>query len=378
MNSGLGSSPGEGSSGSLSLGQGWLWPAVFVAIVLVLLYIPAHNPTAGPLGDLITGTALLYAAGLSIAAVRLLRGVILRLGGSRDPIVLLGSGPDPLTSPVVGARWRLAAVVAGLVGPAAVAVVAGSTAAGLDPAAPAHAIATLVLGVNVVVSAGALVLAPGFPGWALALALADGTGASVDQRLWRAARLARAVGVPILLGVTLLAALLGDPMLMVLGIVFAFLTWSGGQLAAGQDATARFLAGHVAGDLARPITAQAAPDEPVAGLLACLRMATFVALIEGDGGIVGAIGPRQLAGVSGARLDDRCAALMVPLESLRLFGPTAAAVDVLPELARHGFALVRETDGLGYVEAQDLGRQVRIWLDLRERGSALAGRPHGE
>ena len=369
MNLGHVSGRREGSSGWLSLGQGWLGSAVFAGLALGLLYVPAHDPTAGPFSVLVTTAAMLYAVGLSIAAVRVLRGVILRLGGSREPIVLLGTGPDPLTSPDVGARWRLAAVAAGVVGPTALGIVAGSAAAAMDPATPAHAISTLVLGVNVAVAAGALVMVPGLPGWALALALADATGASPDQRQSRAARLARAVGVPILLGVVLGAVLLGDPMLLALGVALAFLTWTGGQLAARQDATARFLAGHVAGDLARPITTNAGPDEPVASLLARLRTDASVALIEGGAGIAGAVGPRQLAGVAGARLDDPCAALMVPLGSLRILGPTAGAVDVLQELARHGFALVRGTDGLGYVEAEDLGRQVRVWQAIRERRS---------
>lgn len=360
--------------GWVTLGTGWQWPAAFVAIMLLFLYVPAHDPSAGAVSDLAATAALLYVAGLSIVGVRLLRGLILRAGGSRDPIVLLGSGPDPLISGAIRARWRLAAVAAGAVAPAAVAMAAFGLDPGGDPATPAHAIVSLALGVNLAVAAGVLVPAPGFPGWALLLAMVDATGVGPDRRLWRAARLARVVGVPIALVAAVLVGLLGDPMLMFLGLALAFLTWNGGQVAAARDATARFLGAHVAGDLTRPVVVRAAPDEPAANLLARARTDTFVATVEGDRGVVGAIGPRQVAGRTGRRLDERCSELMVSLESLNLVNRSAPAGELLPELARHGFALVREPDGLGYVEAADVGRQVRIWLTLRER-PASAGNP---
>lgn len=363
----------EAAAGPVTLGSGWLWPAAFVAMFVALFYMPGHNPSSAGSDDLVATIAVLYVVGLSVVGVRLVRGVILRAGGSREAIVLLGSGPDPLVSEVVRPRWRLAAVAAGALAPFAAAVVAARLAAVADPATNAHAIASLALGVNSVIAAGVLVPAPGFLGWALLLGVVDAAGARPDQRIRRGARVAQSVGVPILLVAGASAALLGDPMLMFLGLVLGFLTWSGSQAAAAQDATVRFLAAHVAGDVARPLASHAAPDEPIGDLVARLRADNAVVAVEAGGGVVGAIGPLQLAAGGVGKRDERCTEEMVPLGSLRLLGPASPAVEVLPEIARYGFALVTGPDGLGYVEAGDLGRQIKIWIALSERRAG--GRP---
>ncbi len=370
MNTSSVPSSGARPMGWATLGSGWLWPAAFVAMFAALFYVPGHNPTSSGLDDLAATVAVLYVVGLVVVGVRLVRGFILRAGGSREPIVLLGSGPDPLVSGAIGPRWRLAAVAAGVVAPVVAAVAAGRLATITDPTTSAHLIASLALGVSAVVAAGVLIPAPGFPGWALLLGIVDAVGARPDQRVRRAARIARAVGVPILFAAGLAAALLGDPMLMFLGFALGFLAWTGSQAAAAQDATARFLAAHAAGEVARPLADHAGGDEPIADLLARLRTDFAVVAVEAGGGVLGAIGPRQLAARDASARDQRCGDTMVPLTSLRLLGPTSPAVDLLPEIARHGFALVRDPDGLGYVEASDLGRQIRIWVALGDRLAA--------
>ena len=353
-------------SDAITLGAGWLWPASVAALFIGLLYVPGHNPTSAIGDDLVATIAALYVAGLAVAGVRLVRGVILRAGGSHEPIVLLGAGADPLISDAVGPRWRLAALAAGAIMPVLAAVGAARLATLANPASSAHAIAELAVGLNVVIAAGVLVPTPGFPGWALVLALVDLARAPADRRVRRAARVTRSLGVLIVVGGGILSALLGDPMIALLGSVLGFLTWSGSQAAEAQDAAVRFVAAHRAGEVTRPLGASVAPDEPVGEVLSRLRRRTAVVAVEGGAGIVGALGPRQFAPAAASR-GRRCRDVMVPLESLRLLGPASPAVEVLPEIARQGFAIVRGPEGLEWVEAAELGRQVRVWSWLRER-----------
>ena len=358
---------GEQATGPITLGSGWAWPAAFVAILIALLYVPGHNPLAGGSDDLVTTIGALYAIALSVIAVRLVRGVVLRAGGSREPIALLGGGSDPLVSVGIRPRARVAAIAAGMAVSVVAALLAGRLASVADPAGSAHAIASLALGANAVISVRALLPIPGFPGWALLLALVDGAGTSLDRRVHRAAHVAQSIGVPVALAAGIAAGLLGDPMTMFLGSGLAFLIWTGSQARAAQDATERFLRAHLAGEVARPLVTSAGADEPVVDLVVRLSTDHAVATVEGGGGVLGAIGPRQMAAHEAAAHDKRCSDAMVPLASLRLLGSSSPAVELLPEIARHGFALTRSRDGLGYVEASDLGRQIRIWVALGDR-----------
>ena len=365
----------EQGAGPITLGSGWLWPAAFVAILVALLYVPSHNPRVGESDDLVTTIGALYVVALSVIAVRLVRGVVLRAGGSREPIVLLGGGPDPLVSAAIRPRWRVAAVAAGVTVSVAGAVLAARLAAVADPASSAHTIASLALGANAIIAARVLVPTPGFPGWALVLALVDAAGASLDRRVRQAARVAQSIGVPVSLAAGIAAGVLGDPMLMFLGFVLGFLTWTGSQAAAAQDAAGRFLGTHFAGEVARPLVTSAAADEPIGDLVARLTTDYAVVTVEAGGGVLGAIGPRQLALPAATVSGNRCGDMMVPLTSLRLLGPVSPAADVLPEIGRYGFALVRSRDGLAYVEASDLARQIRIWVTLGDRLAAKSARP---
>ncbi len=370
MNSTSAPPPGEQAGRKVSLGPGWLLPAALASVFVVLLYVPAHNPSTSGIDGLIAAMAILYVLGLSLTTPRLLRGAILRSGGSRDPIVLLGRGPDALTAESIRARWRLAAVAVSTVTSLAATLVAARLALVADPASYPHAVASLALGVNVAIAAGALVPAPGFTGWALVLGLVDASGARPDRRVGRAARLARFVGVPIMLTVGVAAALFGDPMFLVISFMFALITWTQTTVVVGQDATARFLAGHCAEDLIRPIINHVDPEETLDGLLARPRANCVVTIVEVHGCVLGAIGPRQIASrVSGSR-SDRCREVMVPIAALRPLAASSPAADLVPRLGRYGFALVAGPDGLGYVEVSDLATQIRIWVGLRERGVA--------
>lgn len=365
---------GDRSAGRLTFGTGWAWTVSIVVLFVALVYVPAHHPSRGGIDQLIASGAILYVLGLSVAVPRLLRGIILRAGGNRDPIVLLGRGPDPLVGDSIRARWRLGASVGSSIASLIAALVAARLMAGTDPATYAHAVASLALGVNLLTAAGILVPVPGFTGWALLLGLVDAVGVPSDRRVRRAARLARLVGIPVMLTMGVAAALVGDLMLLVVGLMLAFLIWTHSQAVVGQDGTMRFLAGHRAGDLVRPITSHVQPEETLDSLLARPRADHIVTTVEAGGGVLGAIGPRQISARAVVRHGERCRDVMVPVAELPLVAASSPAADLLPQLTGYGFAIVTGPDGLGYVEVSDLTTQIRIWLALRERG---AGRRSG-
>ena len=340
---------------------------MFVGLVVVLLWIPGHHPSSDGIQTAAAAIGTIYVLGLSVVAPRFVRGLVLRAGGAQDPIVLLGRGVDPIGAETIRARWRLAAVAA-----STIVSLAGSTVAAVIALLAAqesygHALAAVAFGASLAVGAAVLVPAPGFLGWALALGLVDAFGVASERRVLAAARIAQGVGAPLLMALGTAGALLGDPLAMILGFMLALVTWTRADLAAGQDAAVRFLACHTAGDVSRPITSHVAPDQSLDDLLEG-GAGSGVTLVEDDRGAVGAIGPRQI-GSRGLlrRQDERSDSLMVPLAAARLIGELAPAADVLPELARNGFALVRGSDGLGYVESTALSGQIRVWLALKER-----------
>ena len=346
---------------TLSLGSGWVWPAVLLTLFVSLVYLPAHHQSVGAGESFIAAIGGLYVIGLSVVLPRLVRGGILRLTGRRDPIVLLGRGSDPLVSAAVRPRWRLAAVGGGLLMSTAVALGSGVLVGVSDPATYAHALTGLALGVNVALAAATVVPVPGFAGWALLLALVDAAGIGADQRIRRAARVAQTIGFPAFLLLGVGAALLGDPMMLLTGFLLAMFTRTQTGLAVGRDAIARFLQSHEVGDVARPVTSHADADERVDDLVARLTEAAVVTLVETSGALVGAVGPRQLDGRDRVRGGQRCAELMVPLSKLPLLSASTPAAGLLSEVGRHGFALVRASDGLTYVEASDLLERIQAW-----------------
>lgn len=361
---------GQPGGATIALGAGWLWPAAFVAVFAWLIYLPAHHESRIPRDALVGAVGALYVIGLSVVVPRLVRGGILRLAGSREPIVLLGRGMDPLVMTAIPPRWRLGAIGAGALASTASAVGSAALAGIADPATDVHALVVLALVVNVAITAAIVVPIPGFTGWALLLALIDATRRPADQRIRRAARVAQTIGFPgfLLLGVG--AGLVADPTMMLTGFLLALFTWTGAERACAHDALARFLTGHGVGEIARPLTSRAASDEPIDDVAARLRTDSGVVAVEAGGGVLGAIGPRQFALRSVLKGDVRCSDAMVSLGSLRLLRPQLPAADVLAEFDRHGFALVITPDGLGYVEPADLRRQVAIWVALGDRRAA--------
>jgi hypothetical protein len=363
--------PPRGGQGDrmLTLGSGWIWPAILAILFIVLVYVPSH-PSRGGMDEAAASLALIYTLGLSLMTPRLLRGVILRHGGGRGPIVLLGRGPAMLTDELIRARWRFAAVAMSTAVSVAAAFVAGRLAVAADPASYQHGVVSLAFGANLVIAAGILVPAPGFAGWALFLGLVDGTGVRLDRRVRRAARIAQVVGVPIMLAVGVAAALVGDSMFLVIAFALALITWTQSTAVVGRDVTARFLAAHRAGEIVRPIMRHVDPEEALEGLIAYPGPGHVVTMVEVDGCVLGAIGPRQMAGRGSVSRRERCREVMIPLAALRPTAAASPAADLLPKLGEYGFALVAGPDGLGYIEVSDLATQIRIWMGLRDRGVA--------
>lgn len=345
---------------TVSLGSGWVGPTAFVAIFVSLIYLPGHHATTAAGDGLIAAIGALYLIGLSVVLPRLVRGGILRRAGGQGPIVLLGSGADPLVTAAIRPRSRLGAIGAGMLVSTAIALGSTVVLGVAEPVGYVHALAGLALGTNLALVATAAMPIPGFTGWALLLALVDARGVPASRRIRRAARVAQLVAVPsfILLGVG--AALLGHPMMVLIGFLLAMSTRTLTESAVGHDATARYLQGRDAGDVARPVTSHADADEPVEDVVGRLADAGDVTLVEMRGALVGAIGPRQRDARASVGGPQRCSELMVPLDSLPLLPATTPATALLAELGRHGLVLVRGSHALVYVEAGDLLLQILV------------------
>lgn len=356
-----------------TLGSGWMVPSVLVAFAVALVYLPTHGAAGVGVDGLIAAVGVLYAIAVSVVAPRVIRGSILRIGGSRHSIVLLGLGGDALETDSVRARWRLLAVACSFAASATVAIIAFSLAGTVAPGSYAHAVASLAAVANGVLAGALLVPVPGTQGWAAALALADAIGAGPKRRIRYAVGLARIVGVAAALVMTVIVVASGHLMLLVLVPWLAFIVYGQTRDLVARDAEIRYLSARRAGDLSRPILAVAQPEEPVEGLVWDGALPETVWLVGHPGAFVGAIGPRQRSVAPALRRTSADA--MVPIEALRPLPASSPATDLVPTLVRHGFALVAGEAGLGYVEERDLARRIRIWEAFIDRIESPAGRP---
>ena len=350
----------ESPTGAVALGRGWLWPASVITALLALSYLPGHGVRDGL--DLLASTVA--AAGLlalSVAVPRSIRGLILHAGG---PLVLFGTAHTSLDRFDRPAGRRLLAIAASI-GVSALAVWASALmAASLPVERSAHAVSLIVFSVNGWLLLSNLVTAPPLGGWSLLLVLLDVVGTPPHRRLVRARRLGR---VGILAAAILLAAwslAIGHLMLLLGATVLAWYGWIATGVAVADDAISRFLGGRRVGDLLRPVATQFDTDEPISEVTA-KRHPNEVALIFSAAGLAGAIGPRQIAGISGGVEALRCEQVMVPIRELAIVPATAPAVSLLPQLGRHGFVVAWAGGGFGYVEEQDLFERVVITADVR-------------
>jgi hypothetical protein len=122
----------------------------------------------------------------------------------------------------------------------------------------------------------------------------------------------------------------------------------------------QFLSTHAAGDIAVVATDRAAPGAVVPSMTAAAEHGGDLFIVKTDGRVVGVIGPRERAALAGQDADAQ--SVMVPIASVVVLEPRSSGVELLPELARHGFALVDGPGGLGYVTPAVLGRRVGAWV----------------
>lgn len=342
----------------LAIGPGWRVSAVVVSVLSAAAYLPTH-----PAGVIAIAGAI-YVVGLSVILPGLARGMVLRRAGVTEPITVIGRGPDILGQPELSPRWRLAAIALGLAISGLAALIAARMLMGTEPGTYPHAIGSLALATNGAMALAAIAPVPGLGGWAILLALADLRGPGEHDRVTFAVTGARIAAVAGGAAAVVLGAVIGDPMVIPLGISLAAFTWSRAGARLRMGIAERFFVRHTAEDLARPLTAVRRYDERLVGFSACAQREA--ALVTGAAGeLLGALGPRQIrSALKSDPVGARCEGAMIPIRSLAVIPGHAPATAVLADLAGQGFAVVRGKGTFSVVEAEDVGHQLRMWALL--------------
>lgn len=353
-------------TGPIAIGPGWLLPASITFSFVALIYLPAHG-TVPDMRGLIASASALYVVGIAVVVPRLIRGIMPRKAGSSDPIVILGRGAGVIDRRDLAPRWRLAALAAGLFASAAMMVIAMRLVTEAATGSYPHAISNLVLATSATLVLGAIAPLPGLGGWTALLAIADLRGASAARRVAFAARGARLAAVLLAFVVTVVGISIGDPVSIPMGVALGVIVWASAGAAAGRDVAEQFFARHTAHELAKPLTTVHLADERLAALDS--QGDTQAALVvDLDGAIQGAIGPRQIRSALRSGPTHRCVDAMIPLHRLTIHRGSAAATVLIVDLAGQGFAVVRDDAGIVVADAADVGRQVRVWSLLGEWG----------
>lgn len=340
------------------------WSLVALAAAgLTVGYLAAHG--ARGLIDLIAAAiAGLGLLAVAVAAPRIARDFV-RVRMSSAPGVPLGV---PLTeSPI---RW-LVPQIAGVLATSTMLIGALSVANLVDGDRAAHAVALAVVAGNALTLLGHLVPLPGFPGWSLLLVCLQLLGTRASRRTSLAATVAR-IGVSLIAAFIVVVGVVARQPLMLPGsVVLLWYGWSATTGAVASDAVSRLLAGVHAGDLARPVVDQYGENELVSAgndPEDCDRLS----LVVGRAGLLGMIGPRQIRRSARQRW-LRAADVMVPLTALHVSPATLPADQLMPQIARFGFALVWARGGLAYVDEADVIKGA-FAADIRRRvGTGRAG-----
>ena len=341
---------------TLTMGRGWLLPAGLVALILVGSYLPAHGVVE--LLDIAAATtAALGLVAASLAAPRLIRGVVTARGGN---LPLIGSGPAWDAEPIASARRRIVAIFLGAaVSGTAIAAFAVLLAAG-DPLSAGHAVMVIAVYANVALLLSNVTPVPPWPGFQLLLALLEARGFAAEDRADRAVPIARGVIAAEAAAVAAVAVSSSDWMLLMPATLLVWQGWMQTAIARADDLIHRYLTVRRLGDVARELSTTASPDEPA--LLAAARRPSdraLIAVMDGDG-FLGAIGPRQAAAVPPTAPGTACGDVMIPVERIELLRPEAPAASALAQLNRFGFALVTSTGRLSYVEVDDLLLRIQM------------------
>ena len=341
---------------TLTLGRGWALPAIVLAIVLASSYLPAHGVTG--LVDVLAATiAALGLAAASLAAPRWARAAVLVGGG---PVVVIGVAPGWQAPSVESARRRIVAVAVGSAASAAGLAAAALLLMASEIFTTGHAVLLVAVYANAALLLSNLVPMPLWPGWTLLLAVLDLRPKADEPSIDRAVPIARGVIVAEAAALAALAISIGDWMLLLVAGLLVWQGWLQTTVARADDLIGRYLSTRRVRNVAREVSATAAPDEPaLAAIVHRASDGAVIAVRHGDA-LLGAIGPRQAAAVAPSERRTRCADIMVSVRDLELLRPEAPALTSLPQLERFGFALTLEHGRLGYVEASDLLNRILL------------------
>ena len=339
---------------TMTLGRGWFLPTGLLALILAVSYLPAHGVVG--LTDIAAGTiAALGLAGASVAAARWVRDMV--TGGSGS-VALVGSGLSvPEIGPPPAAGRRILGIALGAAVSAAGIVATAAMLGIVDSSTAGHAVLVVVLYANLALLLSNVTPIPPWPGWTLLLAILDRHSVTAD-RIDRAVPIARGVIVAEAAALAAVAVASSDWMLLVLPALLTWQAWIQTAIAQSDDVIDRYLTTRRVGAVARPLTTTAGVDEPA--LLAGERRPSaraVIAVMDGDA-FLGAVGPRQVAAVSTTARRTSCRDAMIPADELELLRADAPATAALPQLHRHGFAIVAGSSPLHYVEVNDLLQRI--------------------
>ena len=340
---------------TMTLGRGWFLPTGLLALILAVSYLPAHGVVG--LTDIAAGTiAALGLVGASVAAARWVRDLV--TGGSGSG-ALVGSGLSvPEIGPPPAAGRRILGIAVGAVVSAAGTVATATMLGIVDSSTAGHAVLVIALYANLALLLANVTPIPPWPGWTLLLAILDRPNSAAADRIDRAVPIARGVIVAEAAALAAVAVANSDWMLLVLPALLIWQGWIQTAIAQLDDVIDRYLTTRLLGAVARPLTTAAGPDEAI--LLAGERRPSacaVIAVMDGDA-FLGAVGPRQVAAVPPTAGRKLCRDAMIRADELELLRADAPATAALPQLHRHGFAVVAGSSPLRYVEVNDLLRRI--------------------
>lgn len=340
---------------TMKLGHGWFLPAGVLALILAMSYLPAHGVVGLP--DIAAGTiAALGLIGASLAAPRWVRHMATDGDGS---VALLGSGPSaPEIAPPPAAGRRIAGVALGAAVSAAGTVATAILLGSVDSSTAGHAVLVVALYANLALLLSNATPIPPWAGWTLLLAILDRRNSAAADRIDRAVPIARGVIVAEGAALAAVAVASSDWMLLVLPVLLIWQAWIQTATAQSDELIDRYLTTRRLGAVARPLTTTAGPDE--SALQAGERRPSaraVIAVMDGDA-FLGAVGPRQVAAVPPTAGRTSCRDAMIPADELELLRADAPATAALPQLHRHGFAIVAGSSPLHYVEVNDLLQRI--------------------
>jgi hypothetical protein len=353
--------PSDTTPTALTLGRGWVLPALLLGFILAGSYLPAHGVTG--LFDVLAATiSALGLIGASLAAPRWARAAVRARGGR---VALIGSEPAWFAQPQASIGRRIAAVAAGAtVSTTGVAAVAALLVTA-QPSAAGHAVLLVGLYANVGVLLSNVVPLPPWPGWALLLALLE-RRAATEPAIDRAVPIARGVIIAEAAGIAALALAGGDWMLWFVSGLLVWHGWVQTTVAKADDLISRYLTSRRVGSAARDVSVVAGPDEPAMAAIARRDTERAVIAVQDGDALLGAIGPRLAAALPPTAIWTRCGEVMIPIDRLELLRAEAPALSALAQLERFGFALVLDAGRLRYVETDDLLHRILMSAAVAE------------